>query len=106
PISTLVAWTHGLYLERIAMNPPEAELLRSRRATRSPDALDPQPLSLLLDTQVLTFAEWCRLNRISGRTGRRILTAPGGPTVVRLTTRKNGITVGRNRPRQQTRACT
>jgi len=80
----------------------EAELLR-RRATRSPDALDPQPLSLLLDAQVLTFAEWCRLNRISGRTGRRILLAPGGPTVVRLTTRKIGITVGANRLWQQSR---
>jgi hypothetical protein len=80
---------------------PEAELSRSRRTMR--DALDPQPLSLLLDAQVLTVAEWCKLNRISGRTGRRILAAPGGPTVVWLTTRKKGITVGANKRWQQSR---
>jgi len=82
---------------------PEAELLHSRRVRRSADALDPQPLSHLLVDQVLTFREWCRLNRISGRTGRRILAAPGGPTVVRLSPKRIGITVGANRLWQQSR---
>ena len=57
---------------------PEAELSRGASVTRSLRkeervALDQQPLSLLLDSQVLTFREWCRLNRISARTGRRVL---------------------------------
>jgi hypothetical protein len=85
----------------------EAELLRGASAMRSfrkeRDALDQQPLSLLLDSQVLTFREWCRLNRISGRTGRRILAAPGGPSVVRLSPRRIGITVGANKRWQQSR---
>jgi len=81
----------------------EAELLHPRRTTRSPDARVPKPLSLLLDAQVLTFAEWCKLNRVSRRTGRRILAAPGGPTVVRLSVRKIGITVGANKRWQQSR---
>jgi hypothetical protein len=43
------------------------------------------------DQQILTFAEWCDLNSISARTGRRILKAPGGPTVTMLTSRRFGI---------------
>ena len=66
-------------------------------------SLDQQPLSLLLDTQVLTFREWCRLNAISGRTGRRILAASGGPSVVRLSPRRIGITVAANREWQASR---
>jgi hypothetical protein len=64
---------------------------------------DAAPLSLLLDSQVLTFAEWCRLNRFSQRTGRRVISAPGGPPVVRLSPRRIGITVGANRLWQQSR---
>jgi hypothetical protein len=87
---------------------PEAELSRGASATRSlrkeeRDALDQQPLSLLLDSQVLTFREWCRLNRISGRTGRRVLASGTGPTVVRLSPRRVGITVGANKRWQQSR---
>jgi hypothetical protein len=47
--------------------------------------------------QVLTFLEWCKLNRISERTGRRILDAPDGPKVTILSRRRVGITVRDNR---------
>jgi hypothetical protein len=47
------------------------------------------------DAQVLTFLEWCRLNRISPRTGRRIIAA-GGVIVTQLSERRIGITRGNN----------
>jgi hypothetical protein len=82
----------------------QAELSRSRRAQRSPhkqprpswpargSALA-EPLSLFLDSQVLTFHEWCRLGRFSARTGRRILNSGSGPVVVQLSAKRIGITV-------------
>jgi hypothetical protein len=65
-------------------------------------ALD-APLSALHDDQVLTFLEWCRINRISERNGRRILDGPGGPVVTMLSARRIGITVGNNRIWQKSR---
>src|SRR5262249_21895832 len=53
-------------------------------------ALD-APLTSLADDQVLTFPEWCRLNRISERTGRRIITGPDGPVVTMLSPRRYGV---------------
>ena len=87
---------------------PEAELSRGASVTRSLRkeervALDQQPLSLLLDSQVLTFREWCRLNRISARTGRRVLASGTRPTVVQLSPQRIGITVGANKRWQQSR---
>jgi hypothetical protein len=55
------------------------------------------------DNQVLTFLDWCALNRLSERTGRRILAGPNGPTVVQLSTYRIGITVGANRRWQESR---
>jgi hypothetical protein len=46
---------------------------------------------------VLTFAEWCELNRISPATGRRMIAGGDGPVVTRLSERRIGITVGANR---------
>lgn len=92
----------------------ESELSRSHRAQRAhakqqkrkhkkhPSALD-RPLTLLHDAQVLTFFEWCALNRISARTGRRVLNSGSGPTVVQLSSKRIGITVGANRVWQQSR---
>jgi|GraSoiStandDraft_41_1057321.scaffolds.fasta_scaffold3948304_1 hypothetical protein len=54
--------------------------------------------------QVLTFREWCLLNKISPATGRRILASGQGPTVTRLSARRIGITVGNNAVWQQSRA--
>ncbi len=79
----------------------EKQTRRKRRAKpRRPSALD-RPLSMLLDWQVLTFFEWCRLNRFSERTGRRILKSGHGPPVVQLSTQRIGITVGANKQWQQ-----
>jgi hypothetical protein len=92
----------------------ESELSRSRHAQRKHhkhverkhkrrSALD-APLSMANDAQVLTFREWCQLNRISERTGRRILASGDGPTVTMLSARRVGITVGNNRRWQEARA--
>ena len=91
----------------------EAELARSGRARRSHDKkIEPKrrkrslppPLSMLLDEQVLTFAEWCRLNRFSPRQGRRILRGGDGPVVTQLSERRIGVSVGNNRRWQESRA--
>jgi len=65
-------------------------------------ALD-APLTSLADDQVLSFIEWCRLNRVSERNGRRILNGPNGPTVTMLSPRRVGVTVRANRAWQQSR---
>ena len=65
-------------------------------------ALD-APFTSLADDQVLTFHEWCRLNRISERTGRRILEGPDGPPFVQLSPRRIGIRVAANREWQHAR---
>jgi hypothetical protein len=52
---------------------------------------------MLLDSQVLTFFEWCQLNRFSERTGRRILNSGTGPIVTQLSPMRIGITVGNDK---------
>jgi hypothetical protein len=92
----------------------EIEQRRSRRALRKhqkqqkrkqkrSSALD-APLAISNANQVLTFREWCQLNRISERTGRRILKSDNGPVVTRLTDKKIGVTVGNNAAWQAARA--
>ena len=56
------------------------------------------------DDKVLTFAEWCELNRLGKRTGRRIIRSGNGPVVTQLSERRIGITVGNNRRWQESRA--
>jgi hypothetical protein len=56
------------------------------------------------DAQVLTFSEWCKLNHISERTGRRILASRDGPVVTELSPRRLGITIANNRAWQASRA--
>ena len=68
---------------------------RHRRAL----ALD----ALLSDSRVLTFAEWCQLNSVSKRTGRRILNGPNPPEVTMLSARRIGITIAANRRWQAAR---
>jgi hypothetical protein len=56
------------------------------------------------DDQILSFAEWCRLNAISLRTGQRILAGPDGPIVTRLSAKRIGIiTRGNNAAWQRSR---
>ncbi len=80
---------------------------RTRRQRHHPIAKRPlvldAPLTSLHDDQVLLFREWCALNRLSERTGRRILDAPGGPVVTQLSPKRIGITVGNNKRWQATR---
>lgn len=73
-----------------------------RENERLKHALD-APLSVSHDDQVLTFFEWCQLNRFSERTGRRLINGPNGPAVLRLSPRRLGITVGANRRWQAAR---
>src|SRR5262245_8623878 len=54
--------------------------------------------------QVLTFFEWCALNRISVRTGRRIIDSGTGPAVVQLAANRIGITIGANAQWQASRS--
>ncbi len=79
---------------------------RQRQRRRDLYALAEGPLSESHPDQVLTFFEWCRLNRFSERTGRRILHGPGGPKVTMLSPRRIGITVGANRTWQASRTRT
>src|SRR5262249_3705736 len=54
------------------------------------------PLAPTHPNQILTFPEWCRLNRVSVRTGRRILNSGTGPAVTQLSPKRIGITIGNN----------
>ena len=56
------------------------------------------------DDQVLTFSQWCKLNALSERTGRRVLASGEGPVVTELSAARIGVTVGNNRAWQQARA--
>jgi hypothetical protein len=56
------------------------------------------------DDAVLTFKEWCALNGFGERTGRRILAAPGRPTVTQLTDKRIGISRRANRAWLESRA--
>jgi hypothetical protein len=73
-------------------------LQKSKRAQ-----LFAKPFSTTHDDQVLTFQEWCRLNHISERTGRRIIHSSDGPEFVKLTSRRYGVTVRANREWQAKR---
>jgi hypothetical protein len=62
------------------------------------------PLATSHPNQVLTFHEWCQLNRISMRTGRRIINSGTGPVVTQLSPHRVGITVGNNAAWQASKA--
>jgi hypothetical protein len=80
----------------MSFSPREAERRRIQRHHSFQHSLD--------DDKVLTFAEWCKLNRIGQRTGRRIICSGNGPVVTQLSERRIGITVGNNRRWQKSRA--
>ena len=54
--------------------------------------------------KILTFTQWCELNTISPRSGRRIIARGEGPVVTQLTAKRIGITVGNNARWQASRA--
>jgi hypothetical protein len=72
-----------------------------RRSTQRPHVLEQHSAE---GDKVLTFAEWCALNKIGQRTGRRIIRSGNGPVVTQLSERRIGITVGNNRRWQAARA--
>jgi hypothetical protein len=49
------------------------------------------------DDAVLSFPDWCALNKISRRTGQRILQSGTGPVVTELSAKRIGITRRANR---------
>ena len=76
--------------ERLATGRAERRQLRQRLAED--------------DDAVLTFKEWCALNSVSERQGRRILGSGSGPTVTKLTDKRVGISRRANREWQHARA--
>jgi len=64
---------------------------------RKPSRHDPE------SDRVLSFKQWCELNAISVRTGRRILAGPSPPRVIQLTDRLIGIRVSDNKRWQESR---
>jgi hypothetical protein len=48
------------------------------------------------NNRVLSFRQWCELNGISARTGRRILKSDSGPIITQLSPRRIGITLAHN----------
>jgi hypothetical protein len=92
----------------------QVEVARSRRAQRTHQkqterkkrqaAPLPALPAVLNDAQVLRFKEWCGLNRVSERTGRRILASGNGPVTTQLSAKLIGITVRANREWQASRA--
>jgi hypothetical protein len=76
---------------------PKQHKRRRRWASSARGLALAEPLSMLLDGQVLTFHEWCRLGRFSERTGRRILNGGSGPVVTQLSAKRIGITVAADR---------
>jgi hypothetical protein len=95
----------------------ESELSRSQRAARTRAKRQNRKKKVrgrsagighnlgpaLTDDACMTFREWCRLNGIGERTGRRILKSGNGPVVTQLSEKRIGITVGNNRAWQQSR---
>jgi hypothetical protein len=61
------------------------------------------PLATSHPNQIMTFREWCQLNRISVRTGRRIIAGGNGPVVTQLSPKRVGISVGNNAAWQASR---
>jgi hypothetical protein len=46
---------------------------------------------------ILTFLEWCALNGLSERQGRRVLARGGGPVITQLSPKRIGISRRHNR---------
>ena len=86
---------------------------RRRRRVKKPTSQAPPPwafsaldapLATSHPNQILTFHEWCRLNRISVRTGRRIIERGEGPIVTQLSTKRIGVSVANNAAWQASKA--
>jgi hypothetical protein len=76
---------------------------KHKRPKQQKYALD-APLSIAHANQILTFFEWCQLNRFSERTGRRLLQRGEGPVVTQLSPQRIGISIENNARWQASRA--
>jgi hypothetical protein len=56
------------------------------------------------DDQILSFPAWCRANNFSQMTGHRLRKSGKGPTFIRISDRRLGVTVGENRRWREARA--
>jgi len=75
---------------------------RRQSRVRVPDDLDLPPLPD--DNEVLSFPDWCRLNAISTRTGRKLKADGKGPVITAISDRRIGVTKRNNRIWQVRRA--
>ena len=89
-------------MQRASRRPSSRRQKRQVGAGRRRAALG--RLRAAADDRCLTFREWCQLNGIGERTGRRILASGNGPVVTQLTDKRIGITVRANREWQAARA--
>jgi hypothetical protein len=90
--------------QRRKRSPAERQLAKQRSLDEQRRTLD--QLHITHDDQVLTFQEWCALNRISARTGARILDPKSDkpkPKVLQLSEHRIGIRVRDNHLWQETR---
>jgi hypothetical protein len=90
---TMTLREHDQHRARFATRKHRKRIKRHKKKWQS--ALD-APFALANPNQVLTFFEWCQLNRISTRTGRRILASGTGPAVTQLAEKRIGITLANN----------
>ena len=88
--------------------PARRKQVKRRKLKRKPiqpkwSSLD-APLATSHPNQILTFHEWCRLNRISVRTGRRIIERGEGPIVTQLSPKRIGVSIANNAAWQASKA--
>jgi hypothetical protein len=81
-----------------------AKRLRAARAKRKQGRQKLRQRLAEDDDAVLTFREWCAVNSVGERTGRRILASGNGPTITKLSDKRIGISRRHNRAWQETRA--
>jgi hypothetical protein len=56
-----------------------------------------QRMAAIEDDKVLSFRQWCEINGLTERTGRRVLASENRPIVTQVSARRIGITVRNNR---------
>lgn len=53
--------------------------------------------------RIMSFQEWCKLNSLSPRTGRKVIQSGDGPKVTQLSDRRIGVRVDHNDEWQERR---
>jgi hypothetical protein len=76
---------------------------KRRKVSKRQCSLSPAPPCRGDGNEVLSFNEWCAINGIGERTGRRILASGTGPAVLQLSANRIGIRRRDNEAWQETR---